>query len=233
MNKTAPLHPKELERLEELKRYKILDTEPEALYSNIVQMAAQICDVPICAISFVDKERQWFKGYTGMTLDKPETSRDIAFCAYTILETDSLIVEDATKDERFAQNPLVTGHADIRFYAGIPLVSSQGLPLGALCVLDKKPRKLTPYQKESLRLLAKQVTLLNEQRIMLQTSRLKLFQKKNAISHMNYGVMAVDAKGTVMFTNEAFVDLLNWASGLKRLKARITQILFVILDLPE
>ncbi|KYG66517.1 hypothetical protein AZI86_05580 [Bdellovibrio bacteriovorus] len=207
MKQTPPFHEQETARLAELRRYKILDTDPEELYTNIANLASQICETPICAVSFVDKDRQWFKSSVG--LEVQEIHRETAFCAYTILQDDLLEVEDATKDERFAENQLVTDDPNIRFYAGVPLLSSKGLALGALCVIDNKPRSLTPYQKESLKLLAKQVMLLNEQRILHERSRLKLFQKKSVISNMTSGVMAVDMNGDVMFTNQAFVDLFN------------------------
>lgn len=209
MKRKPPFHEQETARLAELRRYKILDTEPEELYTNIANLASQICETPICAVSFIDKDRQWFKSILGIEAELLETPREDAFCAYTILQDDLMEVPDATLDERFAENPHVTGEGNIRFYAGVPLVSSKGLPLGALCVVDNKPRSLSPYQRESLKLLAKQVMLLNEQRILHERSRLKLFQKKNVISNMTSGVMAVDMNGDVMFTNQAFVSLFN------------------------
>lgn len=142
-------------RLEVLRRYDLLDTLPEQSFDDIAQLAAYICDAPIAQISLVDEHRQWFKSEIGSSLR--ETTRDISFCGHTILESSLLIVPDARADERFADNPLVTGAADIRFYAGAPLITPDGIALGALCVLDHVPRELTTQQQEALRVLSRQV----------------------------------------------------------------------------
>jgi len=142
-------------RLEALRGYGILDTPPEALYEEITKLAAHVCGVPASAISLIDEDRQWFKAIFGM--DAEESPRDVAFCAHTILEDDVMVVEDATTDRRFADNPFVLSDPQIRFYAGAPLVTSEGHALGALCVIDTQPRQLSPEQVDALRMLGRQV----------------------------------------------------------------------------
>lgn len=152
----APLPPNEQERLDELHSLGILDTLPEQGYDDITLLASQLCDSPIALVSLIDEERQWFKSAVG--LDLSQTSRDVAFCAYAILEPDDLmVVTDASQDARFSDNPLVSSDPAIRFYAGAPLVTSNGNALGTLCVIDRKERDLTPEQNRALRALARQV----------------------------------------------------------------------------
>ncbi|MBD2231674.1 GAF domain-containing protein [Phormidium tenue] len=147
----------EADRLEALRQYKVLDTPAELSYDDITSLAAFICDVPIALISLVDAERQWFKSKVGLTAQ--ETSRGVSFCAHAILSPAIMIVNDAADDERFANNPLVTGELGIRFYAGVPLISPGDQPLGTLCVIDRKPRTLDACQIKTLEALARQVVM--------------------------------------------------------------------------
>ena len=125
---------KETERLQELDSFSILDTLPEIDYDNLTAIAAEICGTQISLISLVDNKRQWFKSHHG--LGATETPKEFAFCAHAINDPGSpLIVQDARRDERFSDNPLVTGEPNVIFYAGVPLVSDAGLPLGTLCVI--------------------------------------------------------------------------------------------------
>lgn len=135
----------ELERLTILNRLDVLDTPFEPEYDNIVRLAKHLFDVPIALISIVDDHRQWFKACEG--LDVRETPRDQAFCSHTIKSDAPLIVPDAFEDERFSDNPLVTGEPKIRFYAGVPLIVEPGVRIGSLCVIDQKPRS-TPRDEE-------------------------------------------------------------------------------------
>src|SRR6476660_800907 len=166
-----PAHEKE--RIAVLKEHEILDTPPEREYDDITLLASEICGTPISLISLVDDDRQWFKSSVG--LHEAETPRDVAFCAHAILDPfETTIISDATKDERFASNPLVTGEPNIRFYAGAPLLSRENFALGTLCVIDSEPRQLTERQVAALQALARQLSVRLELR---RTTR--LLQKVN------------------------------------------------------
>lgn len=143
-------------RINALRSYDILDTLPELDFDNITQLAAEICQTPISLVSLVDENRQWFKSNHG--LEARETLRDYSFCAHAILNpTETFIIPDSREDERFSQNPLVTGDPNVIFYAGTPLVDENGFALGSLCVIDNIPKELTESQKSALKILARQV----------------------------------------------------------------------------
>ncbi len=144
----------EAKRLEALRQYQILDTPPEALFDDLVDIAAYICEAPIAVINFIDGHRQWFKAVKGLGVR--ETKLDISICRHTILQTGTFVVPDLSRDDRFAANPLVTGESHLRFYAGALLESSDGFPLGTVCVLDTRPRELTELQQNTLQALARQ-----------------------------------------------------------------------------
>ena len=152
----APLPDNEIDRLAALYSLDILDSPAEQDFDEIVALAAKVCDVPMSLVTLIDVDRQWFKARIGT--DLTETSRDLSFCAHTILGSDVLVVPDATKDPRFADNPTVRGDSGIRFYAGAPLITTGGYALGTLCVFDHEPRKLDVEQLQTLRALARQVT---------------------------------------------------------------------------
>jgi PAS domain S-box-containing protein len=151
----APRPDNEPERLEALRRYRVLDTPPGQPFEDLALLASHICGTPVALVSLVDADRQWFKAR--VNFEKPETPREVAFCAHAILGNDVFVVPDARADRRFAENPMVAGDAGIRFYAGAPLVTSDGFAVGTLCVMDRKPRTLTAEQTEALRALSRQV----------------------------------------------------------------------------
>jgi anti-sigma regulatory factor (Ser/Thr protein kinase) len=141
-------------RLEALQRYHILDTDPERGFDDLTMLASHICGTPMALITLVDADRQWFKSRVGISL--AQTARAVSFCSHAIQHRDLFIVPDARHDERFRDNPLVTGDAEIRFYAGAPLVTPDGYALGTLCVLDKVARTLSREQLEALSALCRQ-----------------------------------------------------------------------------
>ena len=160
----SPLIPdNELERLESLRQLEILDTLPEEAYDTITELASYICETPIAVINIMDAERNWFKSTFGTDLSG--SPRDISFCGHTILEPKVLLeVPNASKDERFKDNPFVTSETPINYYAGVSLLDNKGLPMGTLCVYDLKEHTLNDKQKNALKSLAKQVEILLEAR---------------------------------------------------------------------
>ena len=159
----AAIPPNEVERLAALRALEILDTDAEPEFDELVALAATLCGAPIGLVSLVDADRQWFKAAIG--LPRGESRRSLAFCAHAILQESVFTVEDATTDLRFADNPMVLNQPNIRFYAGMPISTSNGLPLGTLCVIDTVPRHLNPQQKQALEILGQQVNLRLELRM--------------------------------------------------------------------
>lgn len=168
--------PNEAERMELLHQLDILDTEAEEIYDGIVYIASQICHVPVSTITFVDHDRQWYKSAIGT--NQKENPRVVSFCARTILGKDIMEIPDSRKDERFRDNPLVTSDPYVIFYAAVPLELKDGLNVGALCVIDHKPNKLTEEQIKTLRYLGLQVTKLLE----LRLKNVLLLKKQKALN---------------------------------------------------
>jgi PAS domain S-box-containing protein len=203
------LPPDEDARLHALREYQILDTLPEAAFDNIARLAARIFEVPICLVSLIDRERQWFKSCVG--LDIKETSREVAFCSHAILSDEVLVVPDATRDPRFGNNPSVTGSSHIRFYAGAPLITPQGLRLGTLCLIDDKPREFSDAARSMLRDLASLV--MDE----LELRRTQHALQDNAayfralIENAGDIITVLDDDGTILFESPAVQGALGYA----------------------
>jgi GAF domain-containing protein len=153
----------ETARLAALRRYRILDTEPEQAFDDLTLLASQICGTPMALITLLDQKRQWFKSRVGTSAT--ETERSIAFCAHTIQQDDVFVIPDTLADERFRENPLVVGEPCVRFYAGAPLVTRDGQALGSLCVLDRVPRVLPPEHQAALVALQRQAIAQLELRV--------------------------------------------------------------------
>lgn len=163
----APFPENEDERLHAVQSYLVLDTAPEPGLDAITSSAASVAGTPTALVSLVDRDRQWFKSRRGMEAE--ETHRDAAFCAHAILQDDPLIVNDASADPRFADNPLVQADDGIRFYAGYQIRSASGHPLGTMCVVDSTPRELSDEQHQVLSMLALQAeTYLGMRRVLLK-----------------------------------------------------------------
>lgn len=211
----APLPDNELARLESLRHLAVLDTPPEQAFDALVEAAALTCGVPISLISLIDDERQWFKANVGLP-GVAETPRELAFCAHAILDEGVFEVPDAALDARFADNALVTGDPNIRFYAGAPLTLSDGTRAGTLCVIDRQPRLLDDTQRSVLRHLARAAVLALEGRRALASERELAAQISAASTELiasqarwralsdssPLGIFATDADGLCTYTNE-------------------------------
>lgn len=173
----------EEQRLSTLFNLEIMDTDPDSVLDSIVKLASKICDTPISLVSLVDDKRQWFKAKTG--LDAEETPREWAFCAHAIENDDPFVVHDSRKDDRFKENPLVTGEPHVIFYAGIPLKIHGQDNIGTLCVIDNKPKTLTEDQLSQLELLAKQASDFIETRKKLKVSK-KLSEMLTRLNNLEF-----------------------------------------------
>ena len=203
----------EEERIKLLESYSILDTLPESDYDDLTLIASQICGTPIALITFLDEERQWFKSHKG--LDISETPRDYSFCAYAINDPENIfIIPDARNDIRFHDNPIVAGQPNVIFYAGVPLTNEDGLPLGTICVIDHKPKILTPAQIRSLKALSEQTMRLLELRLnksQLEQTLVKLEKKNEELERFAY-IAAHDLKSplaNISGLTDFFIDHYN------------------------
>lgn len=150
-----PIPENEHERLKALYDLEILDTQEERVFEGLTSLAAYICKTPMALITLVDSDRQWFK--SRYNISETQTSRDVSFCAHAITQDGIFNIPDATMDERFSDNPFVTGEFRLRFYAGSPVTTPEGYKVGTLCVVDQVPRDLSEGQQAALRELSYQV----------------------------------------------------------------------------
>jgi PAS domain S-box-containing protein len=195
-------------RLAALRSYGVLDTPREAALDDMTSLVATICEAPIAQISLVDAERQWFKAEFGIAAG--ETRREFSFCAHALQQHGLFVVPDATQDERFAHNPLVTGEPGIRFYAGAPLVTPEGAVLGTLCVIDRVPRALTPVQEQALRVLSRQVMaqfeLSRRQARALSESEERL---RIVLENARVGLVVLDRDWRYVYANQAYAEMVG------------------------
>ncbi len=197
----------ESDRQAALDRYKILDTLPEQVYDDLTQLAADICGTPIALISLVDKERQWFKSRVGV--DVSETPRDISFCGHAVAANAILNVPDASLDPRFADNPLVAIDPNIRFYAGVPLITDDGYALGTLCVIDRQPRDLTEQQIRQLEALSRLVISQFELRLKEEAFRLLA----SVVESSNDAIITKTLEGIITSWNPAAEKLFGYSEA--------------------
>jgi signal transduction histidine kinase len=196
----------ENKRLQDLYNSRLLDSPQESEFDEIVQFASALCNTPISLISLVDANRQWFKAKVGINLN--ETNREISFCAHAILEDQLLEIQDATQDDRFSDNPMVLNDPSIRFYAGMPLVTSSGSRLGTLCVIDKIPGHLTEQQKFGLKVLANNVIKIAELRIKNTELRYMIDAQKSIIAVLAHDVRnpLASIKNIIELKQSEFLD---------------------------
>ncbi len=214
--KTAPIPENEAPRLAALQRYGILDTPPEVAFDELTSLISQICGTPIALITFIERERQWFKSRIGW--DWAETSRDVSICAHAILQNSAFVVQDLSADGRFAGNPFVKGAPNLRFYASMPLATAEGFNIGTLCVMDRQPRQLRPDQSEALRILSRQVmTQLELRRHLVELARSIEEHKQTEdrlrnseafyqtlVDTLPQNILRKDAEGCFTFANKKF-----------------------------
>lgn len=207
----------EQQRLAALHACEILDTLPEAEFDELVELAQQACETPAAAISFIDSDRQWLKGARGPVRG---VARSHSFCDHTIRSSQPLVVQDACQDPRFADNPYVAGEPGIRFYAGVPLVTSEGARVGAICVLDRTPRALDGAQLRTLEILARQVSSLLDLRRQKATLQAALAERDAAVIRLELVQQlrtdtadAPDAAGAGRALVRAVAERGGWAAG--------------------
>lgn len=208
--KQADLPPDELERLNALRGYEVLDTPSEAEFDDFTHLASHLCGTPISLISLVDEGRQWFKSKYG--IDAAETPREMAFCAHSILEDTLFEVPDALEDARFADNPLVAGEPRIRAYAGVPLTTPEGYNIGTLCVIDQSPRKLTEAQRDGLFRLGRQVVVLLEQRLAVRKLAQQFSFHQGILDCAGTAIIATSATGIITCFNSAAEQMLGYSA---------------------
>ncbi|NNU16024.1 GAF domain-containing protein [Parvularcula sp. ZS-1/3] len=221
----AQFHPREVARLMALQSYGVLDTGADPSFDALASLASRLCDTPIALVSLVDAERQWFKSKVGF--NETETHRDHALCAHAILSDEPLVIPDTMDDARFSDNPLCGVDANVRFYAGVPLIAGEGLPLGTLCVIDEKPRPegLSKEQLQDLRLLGKQAEKLLELQRSLARERASLKESVHRTKNVIAVASAIASRtiGQADDLQQARTNLLDRLSALSKAQAFILE----------
>jgi len=200
-----PLPEHENERLVKLRSYEILDSLPEETYQRITRLAAQMLDMPVAVISLVEGNRQWFKARVGS--DRDEIPRELSFCAHAICQTDVFVIEDATKDARFSQNPYVTGDPHLRFYAGAPLCTNDGLNMGTLAVIDSKSRTIREEDKKTLADLAAMVMDALETRLIIDRAEKAERRFIDAMECLPNGFVLNDKDDRLVICNKRYREI--------------------------
>jgi GAF domain-containing protein len=227
----------EASRLQDLYHYEVLDTQVEEEFDMLVELASRICETPISLLTLVDEDRQWFKAKLG--IEEAQTERRVSFCAHAILQNDLLVIPDATKDERFFDNPYVTGDPSVRFYAGAQIRSAGGHKLGTLCVIDNKPRELSWHQASSLKILSTQASRLLELRYLkthLQSAspEKETLRKQHAVSEWTaqQAVFFAETEEALLeplktgrFTKKELTNIYQQSKDLLRANKRFNQLL--------
>ncbi len=222
--KSAPIPPNEIDRLAALSEAALLDTPHETPFDDLTKLAARICGVPIALVSLIDTNRQWFKSSVGLAAS--ETPRDLAFCAHAILEENVFVIPDAGLDDRFFDNPLVTGEPNVRFYAGAQLKTQDGFNIGTLCVIDHVPRQLTEAQLEDLRALARQASAqIDLRRINNRLKRINQAltirarevetaweQLDDLLDNSSDLIQSVSPEGRFVYVNRAWCNVLGYSA---------------------
>ncbi len=209
MSSTLPPPPDEQARLAALRSFAVLDTAPEKEFDDLVELAALVCGTPMAAISLVDEKRQWFKARKGFTV--PETPREISFCTHALHQRELFIVPDATKDERFAKNPLVCGAMHVNFYAGAPLALAGGAVLGTLMVMDREPRLLSAGQQNALEVLRNEVIAHLELRRRRNELQATEADRANILASALDGIVVIDHTGRICEFNPAAERIFGWS----------------------
>ncbi|HVX52337.1 MAG TPA: GAF domain-containing protein [Chitinophagaceae bacterium] len=229
----APIPANEEKRLQELYSLELLDTPYEEEFNEIVRIASKICNAPMSIVTLLDSHRQWFKAKVGNL--PPETSRSVSFCGHAIMGDGVMEVPNALHDERFYDNPLVTENPNIRFYAGMPLVTQRGYKIGTLCVIDTVPRNLDEDQLESLQTLAKQVMRIIELRVKVRELNELTKVKNKIISIIGHDVRnpLASIKNILQMKEMGFIKGDDEAKFLKMAAEQVDNTISMVSNLAE